>query len=169
MWDTLRNLAPNVEIIRHLKKIGATPNSWFWSSPQFPCKCILKDGEELDFCVVLALNAPPVDDYFQRPKQIGGKLFERIKRIVFMDDVMSVGESEYALSKRLRTDYYKIATEPIERIRGWSLLVEASNACHYPKLVSLRARRTPSTSELNFSIPRHSVSHPGSPSPFRFR
>ena len=91
-WDK-RSLSPNDKILSKFSDIGATPPDIYGNGEEYiriPCKCITKD-EEIDFCIVSFQKSPP--DYFQR---------ENGNRIIFIDELVDIEESKYALNKEVR-------------------------------------------------------------------
>lgn len=92
-WNN-RNLIASNSILNKLKSIGATPPDIYGNLNNFvrvPCQCITKSGHKMDFCVVSFQKSPP--NHFQLSE---GKL-------LFIDEVADVQESEYALSMKVRT------------------------------------------------------------------
>lgn len=90
-WNS-RNLIPTTAQIKVLKKIKATPPDAYTNGSdyiRFPCKCVLKDGRTIDFCVIQFQQKPP-DVYYQEEPPI------------YIDQVKEILPSEYTLSPRVR-------------------------------------------------------------------
>lgn len=93
---------PTKEQLKVLKKIGATPMDAYGNGSEYiqvPCKCILKDGREIDFCIVRFQRLPPMD--------------VESKDIIYITDVKKILPSDYTLSPKVR-----LATAMAEEIRN---------------------------------------------------
>lgn len=92
-WNK-RNLFADNYILKKLMNIGATPPDIYGNLKEFvriPCKCVTKDGQEIDFCIITFQKLPP--NYYQLDEG----------NILFIDEVADVYESEYALSAQVRS------------------------------------------------------------------
>lgn len=99
-----RVLLPNDNLLSKLKEIGATPPDLYGNLKEYiriPCKCVTKLNEEIDFCIVSFQRFPP--DYHQRTSG---------KKIIFIDELVDVLESEYALNRQVR-----LATTKAQEVR----------------------------------------------------
>lgn len=88
-WNR-RRLVPGPGILDALQKIGASPRPLTGRAVpliQIPCRCTVRDGKEIDFCLVTFQQMPPLG------KEI---------RTLFIDEVVAVSESSYALPRLVR-------------------------------------------------------------------
>ncbi len=86
-----RDLLPSAAQMTVLDRIGVSGGDTYGNWAEFrdyPCKCLTKDGEEIDLCIVRIQKTPP-------EAMFGG-------RIIFIDDVAHITESDFALSARVR-------------------------------------------------------------------
>lgn len=100
-WDSM-DLKTTSAQKKILKKIGATPPDAYTNGSEFirfPCRCVLKDGRNLDMCTLIFRRSMPV--------------FEENENPIFLSDVKEILPSEYTLSKKVR-----YATSRAEEIRN---------------------------------------------------
>jgi hypothetical protein len=89
-WDS-KTLVPTAAQKKVLKKIGATPPDIYTNGSEyirFPCKCILKDGRTLDFCIIEFRRVAPGLEGTEKP--------------IYLDEVKEILPSEYTLSRKVR-------------------------------------------------------------------
>ncbi|WP_034924791.1 hypothetical protein [Gillisia sp. CAL575] len=82
----------NTSIFTFLKEIGATPANFYGDKNQieFPCKCVLNNDEEIDFCLIRFQNLPPFlnsTDY---------------EKVFSVNDIKYIQRSNFALNKIIR-------------------------------------------------------------------
>ena len=69
IWEN-KELTPTSHQLKVLKSIGATPPDAYTNGNEFirvPCKCILKDGRILDFCILQFQKLPPEINVQEKP------------------------------------------------------------------------------------------------------
>lgn len=101
IWEN-KELTPTSHQLKVLKSIGATPPDAYTNGNEFirvPCKCILKDGRILDFCILQFQKLPPEINVQEKP--------------IYLDEVSEILPSEYTLSQKVR-----YATTQAEEIRN---------------------------------------------------
>ncbi|MCB1179606.1 MAG: hypothetical protein KDK36_18655, partial [Leptospiraceae bacterium] len=89
VWNKTK-YSPTKAQVEVLKKIGATPPDLYGNYSdliQFPCKCVLKDGKELEFCIVTFAPSPFING---------------LEKIIYISDVKSIKPSPYTLSPAVR-------------------------------------------------------------------
>jgi hypothetical protein len=92
-WNAAK-LTPTKEQLKVLKEIGATPPDAYTNGSDtisFPCKCILKNKKELDYCYVYFRMQPPL-----KSNLYGAKSY------YLLNEVETILPSEFALSKEVR-------------------------------------------------------------------
>ena len=90
-WSS-RPLRPSAEMLQALRRIGGTPPKGAHEAlgVSIPCKCVMKNGEVVDFCLV---------DFGRDP----GLLYKQAR---FIDEVAAIEVSRYALSPDVRVASY---------------------------------------------------------------
>lgn len=91
-WNS-RKFSPTPEQLKVLKKIKATPPDIYGNSSEFitfPCKCVLKNGKVIDFCLIKFQKQPP------------GLATPLEKPPIYIDQVKEILPSEYTLSPKVR-------------------------------------------------------------------
>lgn len=92
-WNA-EKLIPTKDQLKVLEEIGATPPDAYTNGSEsitFPCKCILKNKKELDFCVLQFRMQPPL-----KSNVYGATEY------YLLSEVETILPSEYALSKEVR-------------------------------------------------------------------
>ena len=96
-WDK-RRLVPNEQVWKGLKEIGAA-----YGEP-FPCRCLTKSNEQVDCCIIDFVDFPPLREGAFRVLMGSGK------GVVPIDEVVTVAESEYAVSPEVHAALRRAST-----------------------------------------------------------
>lgn len=91
VWSS-RPLRPSTKMLRVLRTIGGTPPNGAHEAlgVSIPCKCVMKNGEVVDFCLI---------DFGHDPSLT-------YKRVRFVDEVESIQVSQHALPPDVRVASY---------------------------------------------------------------
>ena len=92
-WNEVK-LSPTKEQLKVLKEIGATPPDAYTNGSDtitFPCKVVLKNKKELDYCYL----------YFRMQPPLKSNLYGA-KNYYLLNEVDTILPSEFALSKEVR-------------------------------------------------------------------